>query len=291
MFESQHFEMSAPNRKRDEVRERPRSGLKWLKKQRNSESLNSLKTILIFIICVSIVYLVIVTSIGQNENNLRAYIQNAFKRSDSDEDGRRWIDGKVEKFKQYYYISGGVSIFVMICCLIGVIRESPIVSMIAAMFCLLSVAQSISSNSSNFSGQTMTDSQAVRLHSPVIMIALLGSLLTVYTALIWSSEFETPPQIKEEYKWYLDRMPQQHKSSTIGSSAASTMSGYGNNLLPPSVSARHQSTSLHSSLRKASSSASTANRSSSGTASATTVSSTVSSPSLTTMIMASDLNQ
>lgn len=270
------FEMSAPNRKvREDVRgERPRSGMKWLKKQRNSESLNSLKTILIFVITVSIVYLVIITSIGQNETQLRAYIQNAFKLSDSD-DGKRLTDEKVYAFKKYYYISGCVSIAVMLCSVFGVIRESPIISMIVAMFCLLAVAQSISSNSSNFSGQLMTDSKAVRLHSPVIMIAILGSLLTVYTALIWSSEFETPQTIKEEYKWYLDQLP-QHKSNTIGSSSAtSTMSGYGNH-----VHNQSSNSILHLSP---SSSSGTTNRSSD-------LVGAVSSPSITTMIIADDLN-
>lgn len=274
------IEMSAPARRIREgegVRERPRSGLKWLKKQRSSESLNSLKTILIFVISVSIVYLVIVTAIGQNERTLRSYIQNAFKWPDLDEVGRqKATDEKVKVFRTYYYISGGVAIFVMVCSVIGVVRESPIVSMIAAMFCLLAVAQSISSNSSNFSGQSLTDSKSVRLHSPVIMIALLGSLLTVYTALIWSSEFETPPQIKEEYKWYLDQLP-QHKSTTIGSSATSTMSGHGNNqTIQPSTSS-HQSI-LHSSP----SFSSTTNRS--------TDTPTVSTSSNAAMIMASDLN-
>lgn len=270
------FEMSAPNRKvREDGRsERSRGGMKWLKKQRDSESLNSLKTILIFVISVSIVYLVIITSIGQNETTLRAYVQNAFKLSDND-GGKELTDEKVYAFKKYYYISGSVSILVMICCVIGVIRESPIISMIAAMFCLLAVAQSISSNSSNFSGQLMTDSQAVRLHSPVIMIALLGSLLTVYTALIWSSEFETPQTIKEEYKWYLDQLP-QHKSTIGSSSATSTMSGYGNH-----VHNQSSNSTLHLSP---SPSSGTTNRS-------TDLAAVVSSPSITTMIIADDLNQ
>lgn len=270
------YEMSAPNRKiRDVSSERPRSGIKWLKKQRNSESLNSLKTILIFVISISIVYLVIITSIGQNEKTLRSYVQNAFKLSDNDDGGRMLTDEKVKAFKKYYYISGGVSVVVMVITVFGVIRESPIISMIAAMFCLLAVAQSISSNSSNFSGQLMTDSQAVRLHSPVIMIALLGSLLTVYTALIWSSEFETPQTIKEEYKWYLDQLP-QHKS-TIGSSATSTLSGYGNH-------GHNQSSNSTLRLSPSSSSGNTTNRSND-------LAAAISSPSITTMIIASDLNQ
>ncbi len=82
----------------------------------------------------------------------------------------------------------------------AVLKESPTLSISAAICFMLSILTSLSGdNSLTFS----------YFFSPILVVTIIGMLLLIYTSIIWSSEFETPPEIIEEYRWYLKRLDEQ----------------------------------------------------------------------------------
>lgn len=179
---------------------------RWLNghHETHSDSLKALKSFLVILLVISTLYVIIVTSVGYqhiSEIKLPKNIDlNKLREKER-------TDLRLEeefRYKQYFWISGVVSIAVIGFTMFGVIKESPTISMISAIFMLLAVAQSISSVTADTIDNTK--SNFVKLHTPVAIIALLGALLPIYTALIWSSEFETPPAVIEEYKWYLNKL-------------------------------------------------------------------------------------
>lgn len=45
--------------------------------------------------------------------------------------------------------------------------------------------------------------------SPVSVICFIATLFIIYTSIIWSAEFETPPETIEEYRGWLRRLQLQ----------------------------------------------------------------------------------
>lgn len=84
--------------------------------------------------------------------------------------------------------------------MIAVFKESPTLSIISSIVLMLAVLCA------------STTDRALTwwfLVSPLIFIAILAMLFIVYASIIWSSEFETPPEVIEEYRWYLNRLQTQ----------------------------------------------------------------------------------
>lgn len=148
-----------------------------------------MRAILLFILSFLALYIIVVTSLGY-----RAPV------------GSSTDPPEVQKFNtksgQYFLVSGIVTLSVIGLTMLGVVRESPTISMLCSIFMLLAVAQSLSNVLSNQLFHLM-DRFFV---SPAAVMTLIGVLLTIYTSLIWSSEFETPPHVIEEYKWYLNQI-------------------------------------------------------------------------------------
>ena len=109
------------------------------------------------------------------------------------------------KSRWYFLASGVIWLGVVLLTLIGVMRESPTISMLCSIVMLLAVAQSLSNVLSNQNYAVLE----YMFFSPAAIMTVIGVLLTIYTSLIWSSEFETPPHVIEEYKWYLNQIRSQ----------------------------------------------------------------------------------
>lgn len=168
--------------------------------KRNAESLNAMKWLLISLLTFLAVYLVIVTAIGYKgptpvTTSSTDSASIVTKKSETDKSTPDDVRFK-EKSKIYFRVSSAVGLVVVLVTILGVIRESPLMAMLSSTFMLVGVAQSVPSKGdlSRF---------VLLVFSPMSLMSLIGLLLAVYTALIWSSEFETPPEVIEEYRWYL----------------------------------------------------------------------------------------
>lgn len=175
----------------------------WLSKKasHSSDSFNCVKYLLMFFLACSLIYIIVIIAIGHTTNE-----QLVFS-SSKDEDGNtKLLDGKTpggyteDDLKKYYRINNYLSLAVIIISLIGVVRESPLISITSAICMMLAVISS-----------TVQSDFAVNVASPILPIIFMGSLFIIYTSMIWSAEFETPPLIIEEYKWWLDQLSRQNE--------------------------------------------------------------------------------
>lgn len=171
------------------------SSRRWLNgtqdHHRDAEGLKSLRTILLFLLIFLALYITIITA--------TPYPKPLYSDSDPQD-----VKDFSEKAPRYFVASGIVSLIGIALTIYGVIRESPTISMLCSIFMLVSVAQTLSNVLHN-----LTTSFSIMEYfflSPAAIMCLIGCLLTIYTSLIWSSEFETPPHVIEEYKWYLNQI-------------------------------------------------------------------------------------
>lgn len=176
--------------------------------RRNAESLNALKWLLICLLTFLAVYLVIITAIGHKDNkqetNTDSNISSNGGTSDSSSSSAKsHSESEFKNLKEfrewaptYFRVSTGVGLAVVLVTIFGVVRESPLLAMLTSTFMLVGVAQSVPPKSE-------LSRLILLVFSPMSLMSVIGLLLAVYTALIWSSEFETPPEIIEEYRWYL----------------------------------------------------------------------------------------
>lgn len=172
--------------------------------RRNADSLYALKWLLVCLLSLLAIYLVIITAIGYKDPERRPSASNYLANGKGDDDtsikrqtssSSSSNDSEFRKNAPIYFrISSGVSLAIVLLTIFGVIRESPLLAMLSSTFMLVGVAQSVSQD---------TKLTLSTLVSPMLYMSVIGLLLAIYTALIWSSEFETPPEIIEEYRWYL----------------------------------------------------------------------------------------
>ena len=169
------------------------SSRRWLNgarnHERNAEALKAMRIILLSCLSFLALYTVVVLALG--------YTPPADNANDPPE-----VKEFHSKSWKYFLASGVVSLSVMGLTVLGIMRESPTISMLCSILMLVIVAQSLSNTLYNSSFHVL----AYLFLSPAAIMCLIGVLLAVYTSLIWSSEFETPPCVIEEYKWYLNRI-------------------------------------------------------------------------------------
>ena len=101
--------------------------------------------------------------------------------------------------KQYYLINALLSLGVVLASMVAVLRESPTLSTTSAICMMLGII----TTQSQLGDDKLT---LAYIFSPVIAMTFLAGLFVVYTSMIWSSEFEVPPDILQEYRWYLNRL-------------------------------------------------------------------------------------
>lgn len=171
------------------------SSRRWLNgtsdHHRNGEALKSLRILLLCLLFFLALYLIIVTSMG-------------YKDPPVNENDPQEIKDFSRKSHNYFYAASVVSLIVLVLTVIGVVRESPTISMLCSILMLVAVAQSLSNVLHNLA--TSFKIMEYFFLSPAAIMCLVSCLLTIYTSLIWSSEFETPPHVIEEYKWYLNQI-------------------------------------------------------------------------------------
>ncbi|KAI1304087.1 hypothetical protein HDE_01841 [Halotydeus destructor] len=110
----------------------------------------------------------------------------------------------------YHLIDSLMSMAVVGLAILAVVRENPFISIGSAMFLMLAV---ISSAGQDILPETY-------LLTPIPVVSVMATLLVVYASMIWSSEFETPPEIIEKYRWYLDQLSYQSDPSQLGRSTS-----------------------------------------------------------------------
>ena len=171
------------------------SSRRWLNgtrdHHRNAEALKSLRIVLLFLLIFLALYLIITTSMG--------YTNPPYNDSDPLD-----VQDFNRKSHRYFLVSSIVSMVVIALTMFGVIRESPTIAMLCSILMLVAVAQSLSNVLHNLA--TSFKIMEYFFLSPAAIMCVVACLLTIYTSLIWSSEFETPPQVIEEYKWYLNQI-------------------------------------------------------------------------------------
>jgi hypothetical protein len=170
------------------------SSRRWLNgtrdHHRNAEGLKSLRIILMFLLVFLGLYVLVLTIKGYHVSPIPG----------ADEATAAFVS----KTYWYFLASGVVCMVAVIVTMIAVIRESPTLSMLCSIFMLVAVAQSLSNVLHNLS--TSWKIMEYLFVSPAAIMCLIACLLTIYTSLIWSAEFETPPHVIEEYKWYLNQI-------------------------------------------------------------------------------------
>ena len=199
---------------------------KWLNghsmDKRSASNIRALRIMILILTAFLILYFVIITSIGYQPKKIGnnpppkqlsildtpPFLPSGSKVARTGSDKSRLVgpdqdsETSFEKNSpRYFRILGLVMLGVLIFTTFGVLRESPTLTMLSSIVCLCAVAQSVSNIMANI--QVSSPVFKYLVVSPAAFLGLLGCLLTIYTALIWASEFETPPHVIEEYKWYL----------------------------------------------------------------------------------------
>lgn len=194
--------------------------------RRNADSLYALKWLLICLLSFLAIYLVIITAIGYKDSkpvprgSVSKYQSTSSSSKSEDTSIKTQVIASDGEFKKnaplYFRISSGVSLAVVLLSIFGVIRESPLLAMLSSTFMLVGVAQSVSQE---------VKLGLLTLVSPMLLMSVIGLLLAIYTSLIWSSEFETPPEIIEEYRWYLSPIRGPDVWTAAGTSSSNTNGG------------------------------------------------------------------
>jgi hypothetical protein len=156
----------------------------------HSQTFRSIKYILILLLIISLVYLVVIAIIG-------------YKGKTSCSTNADGTPGKPEECPnndRNYWKDNLLSMAVVVISMAGVIRESPLISVICSVAMMVAILTSLVETISF---------NLWYIFSPVLPITVISVLLIVYTSIIWSAEFETSPQILEEYKWYLNQLSRQ----------------------------------------------------------------------------------
>jgi hypothetical protein len=196
---------------------------KWLNghsmDNRSSSKIRSMRMMILILTGFLTFYFVIITSIGYQPKKLGSSASPASKphsildtldqaKIKESEEGIKTTQTPKNTFEQnsplYFRITGCLMLGVLIFTAVGVNRESPLMSMMSSIVCLCAVAQSVSNSMANI--QISSPVFKYLIVSPAAFLGLLGVLLTIYTSLIWASEFETPPHVIEEYRWYLNQI-------------------------------------------------------------------------------------
>lgn len=177
---------------------------RWLtghaRDQRNKEAIRGLKTILLALLSFLLLYFFIITIVGYKPNGPRSIPSTASATSTDTTDHETYKGDTTT----YFRITGLVFLVVIGITIGAVLRESPVLSMLSAIFFLMAVTQSMSNVFNHISTSYAFFHRLAG--SPAAFLTLGGVLLTIYTAIIWASEFETPPSVIEEYKWYLNQI-------------------------------------------------------------------------------------
>jgi len=198
---------------------------------RSSENIRSLRIMILILVSVITLYLIIITSVGYQpkkigsgssssmatttysvadkvppqSNPIHVNHEAADSSPDPSDKSNQQNDSEAERRTGWHFrITGFVMLGVMVVTAVGVVRESPMLIMLSSIALLLAVAQSVQNTMSNI----QTDYPVFKslMFSPAAFLGGLGCLLAIYTALIWASEFETPPHVIDEYKWYLNQI-------------------------------------------------------------------------------------
>ena len=208
---------TSPNIKRD----KPLGGQvrAWLssKSHNRSDSFYCVKYLLFIFLIISLLYLIIIASIDYKGPELVPLSAAATTSSTSETEA----DTPRLSVKQYYLINALLSLGVVLGAMVAVLRESPTLSTTSAICMMLGKMHELFASymkrlylvSGNSIGIITTQSQLgddkltlAYIFSPVIAMTFLAGLFVVYTSMIWSSEFEVPPDILQEYRWYLNRL-------------------------------------------------------------------------------------